>query len=60
MRAVKQAQEPGAAPFCDSCKVEMAWCHSELLPAENAVAHVFTCRICDKVVETRAPAKAQK
>jgi hypothetical protein len=60
MRASRQAQQQATAPFCDGCDVEMAWTHSELIAAENAIAHVFACRICSRVIETKAPANAEK
>ena len=58
MEAFRKALEQVAAPVCESCTVEMGWTHSTLIPIEQAIRHVFTCPMCDRIAETKTPVKS--
>jgi hypothetical protein len=60
MDILRRSLEQLTSPICGACNVEMTWSRSALVPAEQAVAHVFICPRCNRVAETKTPVKVSK
>jgi predicted RNA-binding Zn-ribbon protein involved in translation (DUF1610 family) len=60
METLRRSIEQLAGPVCEACGLEMTWSRSALIPAEQAISHVFVCPRCGDIVETKTPVKASK
>lgn len=60
MKILRHSIEHLAAPICDACNVEMAWCRSTLVVADHVVLHVFTCRRCGGIDRIVTPMEDSK
>jgi hypothetical protein len=60
MDRLRQSIEHLAAPICSARNVEMGWFESSLVPAENAIRHVFACPRCNGRAETKTPVTTEE
>jgi hypothetical protein len=60
MDVLRRSIEQLVTPICRYCNVEMAWSRSTLVAAEQVVSHIFICRKCGSIEETKTPVSAAK